>query len=96
MVHLIKYKSFIECFKISKGDIIFLLDSDDFFFIKKISNIVKKFKKKNLSVICDKPILKFQNNLIKGKKQKKFFTNYWPYLSPTSCISFERKNLIKF
>lgn len=88
-------QSFIECFKISKGDIIFLLDSDDFFHKKKIYNIVKKFKKENLSVICDKPILKFQNNLIKVKKQKKFFTNYWPYLPPTSCISFERKEFNK-
>ena len=88
-------QSFIECFKISKGDIIFLLDSDDFFHKKKISNIVKKFKKENLSVICDKPILKFQNKLIKVKKQKKFFTNYWPYLPPTSCISFERKEFNK-
>ena len=88
-------QSFKECFKFSKGDIIFLLDSDDYFHKKKISNIVKKFNKENLSVICDRPILKFHNYQIKTTKQKKFFNNYWPYLSPTSCISFKREEFKK-
>ena len=88
-------QSFIECFKISKGEIIFLLDSDDYFHKNKISNIVKRYKEEKLNVICDKPILKFQNFQIKVKKQKKIFKNYWPYLPPTSCISLKRKEFKK-
>ena len=88
-------QSFKECFKVSTGDIIFLLDSDDYFHKKKISNIVKKFNQENLSVICDKPILKYQNYQIKTMKQKKILENYWPYLSPTSCISFRREDFKK-
>ena len=44
-------QSFKECFKVSTGDIIFLLDSDDYFHKKKIFNIFKKFNKEVLYVI---------------------------------------------
>ena len=55
-------KSFKECFKISTGKIIFLLDSDDYFHKKKISKIVNEFKEKKGNVICDIPILKYSKS----------------------------------
>ena len=84
-------KSFKECFKISTGKLIFLLDSDDYFHKKKVSKIVNEFKKKKGNVICDIPILKYSKYEKKIKKKKTLFKNYWPYLPPTSCIAINRK-----
>ena len=84
-------KSFKECFKISTGELIFLLDSDDYFHKKKVSKIVNEFKEKKGNVICDIPILKYPKYEKKIKKKKTFFNNYWPYLPPTSCIAINRK-----
>ena len=84
-------KSFKECFKISTGKIIFLIDSDDYFHKKKVSRIVNEFNKKNGNIICDIPILKFSNFEKKIRIKKSFFNTYWPYLPPTSCIAINRK-----
>ena len=49
-----------ELFKISKGNIIFLLDSDDLFKKKKLFEINKIFKKNNkINFIQDTPFLSF-------------------------------------
>jgi glycosyltransferase involved in cell wall biosynthesis len=84
-------KSFKECFKISTGKLIFLLDSDDYFHKTKISKFVNKFKEKKRNIVCDMPILKFPKYEKKVKIKKSFFNNYWPYLPPTSCIAIDRK-----
>ena len=59
-----------EIFKKSKGDIIFLLDSDDYFKKNKIKSICKKFKEnKNIQFIQDRPFVKkFKRNMILKKK----------------------------
>ena len=83
-------------FKKSKGEIIFLLDSDDFFSKKKIKIIVDIFlKNKKLSTIFDLPIIKRHNKLTFKKNKNKFFDNFWPYIPPQSCISIRRKDFKK-
>ena len=52
-----KLQSYIQCFKISKGDLICFLDGDDYFANNKVSLIVEKFvKKKEIKIIYDLPI----------------------------------------
>ena len=79
-----------ELFKISKGNIIFLLDSDDMFRKNKLFEISKIFKKnKKINFIQDTPLI----NLFKKRmllKKKKYFFSIWPSFFPTSCITFER------
>ena len=83
----------------SKGEIIFLLDGDDFFLKNKVSYIINLFKKdKNLNFIQDSPYYFFpdQNIKIKKKLGNKFFTMHtWPYFFPTSTMAFKRKFIIK-
>lgn len=83
----------------SKGEIIFLLDGDDFFLKNKINYILSLFvKNKNLNFIQDTPYYFFpdQNIKLKRKLKNKFFTMHtWPYFFPTSTMTFKRKFLIK-
>ena len=70
--------------KKSKGNIICLLDSDDYFDKSKISIVVDQFKQfKKANFLQNLPNLK--NN------QNNSLLSFWPYLAPESCISF-RKN----
>ena len=85
-----------ELFKISKGNIIFLLDSDDLFKKKKLFEINKIFKKNNkINFIQDTPFLSFDKKKMVLKKKKHFFS-IWPSFFPTSCIAFKRVFFIKF
>ena len=87
-------KSFLK----SKGEIIFLLDGDDFFFKNKVKIILDEFKKnKNLNFVQDNPMYFYPNNNQKLKKRlkKKYFVMHtWPYFNPTSTMVF-KKNLLK-
>ena len=83
----------ISCFKKSKGKILCLLDSDDFFKKDKLK-IVENFFLENKKLNCfynfpsaDKSKFKF-----KEKKSK----NIWPTIFPTSCISIRSKVFKKF
>ena len=71
-------KSFLK----SKGDLIFLLDSDDYFLKNKIKYFVSLFsKEKKLNFIQDNPIYFYPNQNLKVEKKlrKKFFTLHtWP------------------
>ena len=83
--------AFKKSIQMSTGDIIFLLDSDDFFEKKKIERIVNFFlKNKDENIVFDFPILKKNNIEIPQKKKTNFFNTYWGYIHPTSCISFRR------
>ena len=85
-----------KSFKKSQGDIIFFLDSDDFFKKNKINNIVKAFNSnKDLPAIFDLPIFNFNKENYYRKNKKKIISNFWPYVPPQSCISIRRKNLKK-
>ena len=94
-----KYGSFNQitayerAFKYSRGEIIFLLDSDDYFSYQKIKNIINTFNKNNkIKVIYDLPIIinNKEKKIIKNKK--KIINNFWPYIPPQSCISIRRKD----
>jgi glycosyltransferase involved in cell wall biosynthesis len=85
-----------EAFSKCKGEIIFFLDSDDYFKSNKLSKIVKLMNlRKDDNIIFDLPILKFHNKIKKIKfKQKTMFFYSWPRFSPQSCICV-RKNYAK-
>lgn len=81
--------------KKSKGQIICLLDSDDWFNKNKINQVVNFFNNnKSQDILFDKPVLFFENGETKktstkyGKRKNK-----WPKFPPTSCMSFRKKNL---
>lgn len=82
----------IECFKKSKGNIICLLDGDDFFQKDKLSRIDHFFKNnKKINCVFDIPINnKAQFNL----KNKSKNYSIWSTIFPTSCISL-RKNFLR-
>ena len=83
----------LECFKISKGNIICLLDGDESFTKKKLILIDRKLNKKDTDCIF---------NLPKENKKKFHFNSkevdysIWPTIIPTSCISFKRIFFNKF
>ena len=77
----------------SSGDIIFFLDSDDYFHKDKIKNIIEKFSEdENKMIIFDYPIILQKKNKVIQKEVKNIFKTYWGYIHPTSCISI-RKSL---
>ena len=80
--------------KVSRGEIIFLLDSDDEYKKSKILNICKLFKKnKKLKFIQDTPIDSSTKKKLFLKKIKSIGT-VWPRFFPTSTIAV-RKNYFK-
>ena len=84
----------IESFKKSKGNIICLMDADDYFTKDKLLKIDQFFhKNKKLNCVFDTP----HSNLAKFKIKKKS-PNYsvWPTIFPTSCISLRRNFFIQF
>ena len=89
-------KGYQRAFKKSSGDIIFFLDSDDFFKLNKIKKIIKIFEKnKNLSTVFDLPIISNGKKNIYQKNKRKILDNYWPYIAPQSCISIRRNEFKK-
>tara|TARA_B100000900_G_scaffold366390_1_gene342237 strand:+ start:442 stop:1209 length:768 start_codon:yes stop_codon:yes gene_type:complete len=83
--------AFQKCINISSGDIIFFLDSDDFFKNNKIEKIMQYYlNNKNKNIVFDYPIIKKDNGEIFVKKKINFFKTYWGYIHPTSCISVRR------
>jgi glycosyltransferase involved in cell wall biosynthesis len=79
-----------QLFKISKGNIIFLLDSDDEFKKNKIVEINKIFNQnKKINFIQDTPFDVFYKRK-KILKKKTHFFSIWPSFYPTSCIAFKR------
>ena len=78
----------------ANGQIIFLLDSDDYFKKNKIQEITKFYEKNNkIEFIQDLPLIQMKNQEEK-KMNKNNLLSFWPYLSPESCISF-RKSFVK-
>jgi hypothetical protein len=84
--------AYYRAFKKSKGEIIFLLDSDDLFKKNKIKTVINAFlKNKKLSSLFDLPIYKYKNSLKLVKNKKKIISNFWPYIPPQSCIVMKRE-----
>ena len=83
--------AFKEAVKISKGDLIFLLDSDDYFNKEKIEKVVDYYNNnKKAEIVFDYPLIVEDNNIYSERKKLKFFKTYWPYIHPTSCISIKK------
>ncbi len=87
---------YIFLFKKSRGSLIFLLDSDDYFHKSKIQKVLKIFsKRKEIDFVQNLPYIK-NNFKTEKKKNKNNLLSFWPYLAPESCISFRKKFMIKF
>ena len=87
--------AFKKAIEISTGDIIFFLDSDDFFHKDKIEKVMNIFLNNNdKNIIYDLPIIIKDKVQIYKKNKKNLFKTYWGYIHPTSCISIE-KDLLK-
>ena len=87
-----------NAFLISKGEYIFLLDSDDFYETNKIEKIINHQKKKKLEFVCDVPRIYFSDTYSKIFKIKSSysFLRSWPIIFPTSTISFTRNFFLNF
>ena len=84
--------AFKKSIQSSTGDIVFLLDSDDFFKKDKIEKVIDFFSKnENENIVFDYPIIKKNDKEIPQKIKANFFKTYWGYIHPTSCISIRRK-----
>lgn len=83
-------------FKKAKGDLVFFLDSDDYFNKFKISYIVKLYlNNPNKKFFFDLPIILDKNHRNYVGIKKKFFKRNWSYIHPTSCISIKKNFLNK-
>ena len=79
-----------RAFQKSTGDIIFTLDSDDFFYPEKISKVMK-YHESNIKIAFDLPtVIKGEtkkNLLNKSKKLRLIF----PFITQQSCMSVKRE-----
>ena len=74
----------------SKGNIICLMDSDDYFKKDKLKVINEYFQvNKKKKVLYNLPIVSKKNSFNFEKKKRN--PNIWPLIFPTSCISIKRK-----
>lgn len=82
----------------SSGDIIFFLDSDDFFFYNKIKEMINYYRNnKQENIFMDRPVIFYdkKKNFKSIKKLRGNFLIPWPIFSPQSCISIRRDYLLK-
>lgn len=81
-----------EAFQKSSGDIICLLDGDDFFFKNKLYEIKNIFlNNKEIDIVFDIPIIKEGTNEREFLIKKKLSKYVWPTIIPTSGISLKRE-----
>ena len=84
--------AFKKSIQSSTGDIIFLLDSDDYFEQHKIEKIINFFlEHKDKKIVYDFPTIIKETNQFHVKKKKNFYNTYWGYIHPTSCISIRKE-----
>jgi len=82
--------------KFSRGEIIFLLDSDDEFYSNKIQTMYKKFKSNpNVDFLQDLPFYSKKKKKIILKSRNSIFT-IWPRFYPTSTMVMKKKFLKEF
>ena len=84
--------AFKKSVELSTGDIIFFLDSDDYFKKDKVEKIINFFlENKEKKIVFDFPIILKENEEFYIRKNKNFFNTYWGYIHPTSCISIRKE-----
>ena len=83
--------SLVEAFNISNGEIILLLDSDDYILANKVSKIKNILNNNpNVDVIFDAPFVLTKSGPKVLKLRKKLNDKIWPTTVPTSGISLRR------
>ena len=83
--------AFKKMCELCSGEILFFLDSDDFFHKTKIYNIIKEFENSEKNqIIFDYPQILENGKTYFEKNKKKIFKSYWSYIHPTSCISIRK------
>ena len=83
--------AFKKAVEISRGDLVFLLDSDDYFNEEKVKKIVDYFEKnKKAEIVFDYPFIVKNKNIYPDKNNSKILKTYWSYIHPTSCISVKK------
>lgn len=83
--------AFKKAIELSTGEIIFFLDSDDYFALNKVEKIINEFSKDDKKmIIYDFPILFKDKKQIIYEKRNKILKTYWGYIHPTSCISIKK------
>jgi glycosyltransferase involved in cell wall biosynthesis len=86
-----------KAFLISSGDIICLLDADDYFENEKLKNIKAVFSSNDkINVVFEKPNILIKNVAHVFKIKKKLSKYIWPTTHPTSSISIKRSYLNDF
>ena len=79
-------------YKNSTGDLLCLLDADDYFYSNKLDIIKRSFtKENNPDVIFDLPIIKDLNSFKKFKLKTKQQKYIWPTIVNTSSITMTRE-----
>jgi glycosyltransferase involved in cell wall biosynthesis len=89
--------AYVKMFKKSRGEYIFLLDSDDFYKPNKLQIVLKNFKYKKIKFIQDMSLIKNKHKFF--IKKKNYFLSRFPYFSSLSSLSVERnffKNFLNF
>ena len=85
-----------EGLKISSGNLIYLLDGDDFFLKNKLSKVNNIFKKNHdLEVVFDKSFKKRENKFSIYKIKKKLNKNVWPTIINTSSIAIKKEFILE-
>ena len=85
-------KAFEEAQKLSEGEIVLLLDSDDYFNETKVEEIVNFFNdNKDAKIVFDYPIVANKEKFINIKKKKKLINNLWPYIHPTKLHQYKKR-----
>ncbi len=75
------------------GDIICLLDADDYFLPEKIYRLNEIYKNNSVEVVFDIPFIKFNEKYNKLKLKNKIQSNIWPTIINTSAISLKKSYL---
>ena len=104
-----KYPSFNQAnginkaFNLSKGEIICLLDSDDYFTTNKVERVVNVFEKKPDVVLVQHALYEIYDNKILNKYDNAYYNIDYldlykkkrntAYFNPTSALSFRREYL---
>ena len=89
--------SYYKLISKSKWDIIFLLDSDEYFLKDNVYKIVIKVNyNKKIQFIQDLPLIITNNKKKIFKKNKNNLISFWPYFAPESCISFRKEFINKY
>jgi len=84
--------AFKKSIELCTGDVIFFLDSDDYFHKSKIEKIVNQFlEDSEKMVVFDFPIIVKNKKEIIKKKRDSLLKTYWGYIHPTSCISIRKE-----